>query len=140
MVAAKNVHGWGPNSTQTAVQATNTDVPDAPTNVQTAVSTDSLGIVVTWDPYVDNGLAVTAVQVYIEYHTPGTYAIDTASCDGTSGTNAATIVSSRTCTIPMTDLRGAPWNLVLSDYVVAHVLAMNADGWSTASSDSTGGA
>ena len=135
-MAADNIHGWGTTSSLSSVQTTDTDVPDAPTNVMTAVSSSGLGIDITWDPITDNGATVTEVQVYIETAN-GTYSIDTSECDGTTD---STIVSNRMCTVLMTTLRGSPWLLVYGEEVVAHVLAYNSVGWSTASNDSTGGA
>ena len=136
-VAAQNIHGWTPsNSTESTVARTQTTVPDAVTNVQTTVSSSGLGVDITWNAYVSNGLSVTKVKVYIKQD-DGSYSKDLVNCDGETDSS---IVTNRKCTIPFTTLRATPYFLDYSDEVVANVYAENADGWSSVSADSTGGA
>ena len=61
-VNAQNIHGWSPsNSSESTVARTSTTVPDKVTGVMTAVSASGLGVDITWDAYVPNGLSVTKV-------------------------------------------------------------------------------
>ena len=115
------------------VSTTLTTVPDQVTNVVTALSTDLLGITITWDAYVYNGISVDKAAIYIQ-EVNGTWSLETTSCDGT----LSTVYSTRTCTIPMTTHRASPFNLVVLDQVYAQVQAHNTDGWSTLSATSTG--
>jgi hypothetical protein len=65
-VIANNRHGASTPSTE-LVRTTLTDVPDAPTNVQTSLTGDSLGIIVSWnDGASNNGLAVTKYRIWIQ--------------------------------------------------------------------------
>ncbi len=62
---AHNRHGSSDPSTLLTV-TTDTDVPDAPTGVATALSTDELSVETTWTEPNDNGDAITSYTVYIQ--------------------------------------------------------------------------
>ena len=135
-VAAENIHGWGTDSALSALQTTDTDVPDAPTNVLTTVSSSGLGVDITWNAITANGAAVTKVKVTIK-HQDGTYTSETVNCDGETDSN---IVTNRKCTIPFTVLRATPYFLVYPNEVVAKVAGFNSVGWGSESAISTAGA
>ena len=52
--------------------------------------------------------------------------------------NSSTIISSRTCTIPVSTLRAGPYNLIDSDSVYARVIAFNSLGDSVTSAEGNG--
>jgi hypothetical protein len=65
-----------------------------------------------------------------------TYSVDLTNCDGTS----ATIVSTRTCSVPITSLMASPFSLPWGSSVVATVSALNVYGSSLTSSPTASGA
>ena len=114
---------------------TDTDVPDAPTGVNTALSTDELSVETTWSEPDDNGEAITSYTVYIQKK-DGDFKDATGDCDE----DAATILSDRKCTISMTTLRTGDYQLEYPDEVIAKVQAINNVGTSDDSTVSSGGA
>ena len=64
-VKAYNKHGYSTQSNVLTV-TTDTDVPDAPTNVAVAKSTNGLGFSITWNDGASlNGLAVTKYLIWV---------------------------------------------------------------------------
>ena len=79
-VIAYNRHGSSTPSTDLTV-TTNTDVPEAPINVLTAVSADELGIDISWDDGADNGLAISEYRIWVK-QSDGVFSTETVNCDG----------------------------------------------------------
>jgi len=73
---------------------------------------------ISWTGPDANGLAVTAYEIVILAKDINLW-FATSTCDGSDGT----IVSAKTCAVPMTTLRSAPYALVLNDEVKVKVRA-----------------
>ena len=133
----RNVHGWsdGYSPVQAILLAT---VPDATTAARTTNS--ATDVVVDWDaPSFDGDAPLLGYRVKIR-DINGLFQEETAACDG-SGPDQATILSTRTCTIPMTSLIDvSTFALTEDDLIVAVVESLNTIGYSTTSPENTGGA
>ena len=127
-VRAKNEHGWGPPGAETSVYAA--DIPDVPSAPLTARSGTNIRI--SWTAPNAHGLTIDEYEILI-LQGDGTTWSASASCAG----NSATIVANRYCDVPMSELRGAPWSLVLNSVVKAKFRARNLLGWSSAYSPET---
>lgn len=93
-------------------------------------------VIVTWPATTnDRGSTVTAYRIKFKTSV-GTYVAQNTYCDGTQ----TTIINSRQCTVPMSVFTSAPYFIAVGDPIVAEVEAYNAQGYSTPSSDNTGGA
>jgi hypothetical protein len=135
VVYAINVQGSGTPSTALTV-TTLAAAPDAPINVVTAVTTNNLGVTISWsDGASDNGDPITGYNIYIQ-QSNSLFSIDTTDCDGVTNT---TIITNRNCTIPMATLRAAPYSLTYGSNVIAMVAAENTIGWSANSTQSPAG-
>lgn len=119
--------GFGPIATIRA--STIPLVSTAPT-----VSVSGALVKVTWPPPNAQGSAITAYTIKFR-GTDGNY-YETSFCDG----SLATVVSSRTCEVPMTAFRTTPYDLNFDDPILATVTATNADGTSLASPANSAGA
>jgi hypothetical protein len=90
---------------------------------------------ITWTAPTINSVAIDAYRVTIETSTPGTFIESTTLCDG----SLASVVLSRTCLVPMTDLRIGSFLLTRGTEVRAKVEAHNPRGWSSISPASSSG-
>ena len=81
-----------------------------------------------------HGSAVTAYRIKLK--ASGASYQTTTYCDGT----ATSVVSTLSCTIPMSVLTTAPFSMALGSTVVAEVEALNSAGYSTPSSPNSAGA
>lgn len=90
---------------------------------------------ITWTAPAINSVAIDAYRISIETHTSGTFIESTTLCDG----SLASVVSSRTCLVPMTDLRVGSFLLTRGTEVRAKVEAHNPRGWSSISPASSSG-
>ena len=134
-VIAHNLHGSSVESVDLTL-TTDTDVPDAPTNVVVALDADNLRYLITWDDGTsDNGLTVSKYQIWIQKKDL-TYAKETLTCDGETN---ATIQTTNQCYVLMSNLRATPFLLEYLDDVIAYVQSFNADGWSANSATSATG-
>lgn len=84
----------------------------------------------------EKGASIEEYEVVIQINTGLEYSLETISCDGAD----ETIVNSRSCLIPIINLRGAPFNLDYPNTVYAKVRSRNINGWSTFSDVNTEGA
>lgn len=133
----RNVHGWseGYSPVQAILLAT---VPDATTAARTTNS--ATDVVIDWDaPSFDGNAPLLGYRIKIR-DTNGLFQEETVACDG-AGPDQATILSTRTCTIPMTSLRdGSTFGLAEGDLIVAVVESLNTIGYSASSPENTAGA
>ena len=90
---------------------------------------------ISW-PATPNTEGAAVVAYTVSIGTSGGSFQTTTACDGTS----STVVANRECTVPMSTLMAAPFNLALGDTIFAQVVAQNAYGYSTASLPNTSGA
>lgn len=129
-VAAVNLHGPGPFSTElSALAAQAPDPPSAPTTEQVAT-----GVKVAWTAPVANHQAVDAYEVLIA-DSNGAFSANAALCDGASSPARDDLY----CTIPISALTSAPYNLAVGTVIAFKVRARNARGWSADSAANTAG-
>lgn len=102
-------------------------IPAQPSPPTTTVS--SLNVVVAWDLPNNGGSVITAYEIKILQRDGLTYSTILADCNGT----LPSVVSFRTCSIPITSLMASPFNLPWGATVTATVSAYNVYGWSTVS-------
>lgn len=79
-------------------------IPDIPVAPITTISTNT--IVITWVAPADNGTPITSYNVKIR-DSSSDYVNELTACDGSD----SAIVSTQECTIPLTTLYAAPFNL-----------------------------
>jgi hypothetical protein len=106
------------------------DTPSAPT-----LTTDTMYVKITWTAPTTNSVAIDAYRIKIETSTVNTFIEDITLCDG----SLSTVVSSRTCMVPMTSLRIGSFLLTKGTEVRAKVEAHNERGWSSQSAASSSG-
>lgn len=126
---AKNAFGWGTESPELEVLAA--IEPDAPTAVETNNVNEHL--VITWTAPTDTGgtgVALTSYRITIQ--NKATNYADFTNCVE----DAATVLSTRTCSVSMSDLTTS-FNLVQGDDVFAIVYASNPIGEGAASTVNT---
>lgn len=92
-------------------------------------------LTVNWPEVVDNGSPITTYYLIIRDH-DGEYHTELEYCNGED----ATIVSERSCTIPLTVFYIAPFNMVLGDHIYVKVTAINLYGASLESVPGDGAA
>jgi hypothetical protein len=76
---------------------------------------------VTWIAPDNGGYVIGSYTIYIRESDLTTYYTELSNCDGTE----SGIVAATSCTIPVTVLRAAPFNLPWGSDVYAKVLATN---------------
>jgi hypothetical protein len=117
-VQAKNKWGWGARSTNGTILAATT--PTAVDPLTTAIDPATGGVTLAWGPPTAlGGVPVLTYSVLIKSNV-GTWATE-PTCDGTD----ATIVSTRTCVVPMANLVAAPHSLPFDTLVEVMVSAQN---------------
>ncbi len=79
---------------------------------------------ITWTAPTDGGATITAYLVKIYIPSTVTWQVETVNCDGSN----LSIVSAKTCTIPLTVLKAAPFSLTVGDLIQASIYAINAAG------------
>jgi len=90
--------------------------------------------VITWDLPNIRGSPITAYKITIRQSDLVTYTESLATCDGTQ----TTIINSRSCSVPISTLRSAPYNLAWGSSIYAKVSASNIYGSSTESASENG--
>jgi len=85
--------------------------------------------VITWTAPTDGGATITAYLVKILCRGTATWHVETVNCDGSN----PSIVLAKTCTIPLTVLKAAPFSIEVLDIIPAEVSAINAAGAGPAS-------
>jgi len=109
-------------------------VPDAPAAATTT------NVTMAWSPAAFDGSApVLAYRIKLK-GADGVFREEATHCGGL-GADQATILSARTCIIPMTSMTNASsFNLTEGTLIVAAVEALNTIGYSTPSAENTAGA
>jgi|SanBayMetagenome_1026888.scaffolds.fasta_scaffold14489_3 hypothetical protein len=134
-VRARNIFGWGPNSTVTTVYAAREpEQPDAPT---TSIDADTGGMAIAWDAPADRGADITEYRIEIlkAGSNPEEW-LTTSHCDGT----LTAVKTFRTCVVPMTTLTD-DFDYAFKDVVRVRVSAKNLPygyGVASAPSDAAG--
>ena len=112
-VQAHNAIGYGDASTAfSIIAATNPNTPDAPT---TAVNGENIQI--TWTLPYNGGSAVDGYLIKLKGSDNSFYE-NVVHCDGI---NTLTIINTRTCEVPITDLIAAPYNLPWGSSIYANI-------------------
>ena len=105
------------------------------TTVSTSINAANGNVVLSWSYPDDRGDPITRYTILI-LSSDGDFREDLANCDGAS----ATIISARSCEIPMSSLTSTPFSLGFDALVQVKAYAINDYGNSTASNLNTGGA
>jgi hypothetical protein len=92
-------------------------VPDAP--VAPTTTTVASDVIVTWTAPNNNGSPITGYKIYLQ-GSGGSYIEEATHCPSSS-----TLVTARSCTIPLTSLIATPYSLSLGDSVYAKIIASN---------------
>jgi hypothetical protein len=121
-VSAYNAHGYGAYSPELTILAA--AVP-AKTSAPTTTISNQVDVTISWPAAYDSSAVVDEYQVDILTSDGTTYAEDTAYC----GADKAAVVANLACTIPLSALRLAPFNLAQGALVRAKVRAHNVIGW-----------
>lgn len=129
-VRARNEHGFSEFSDTVAILAAEEPIkPEAPT---TAISGQS--VLVSWQKPDERGSPITHYEISIRQSDEVTFSVELASCDGSD----SGIVSDAQCLIPISTLRGAPFNIDWGSSIYAKVVAGNSYGDSLVSDAGNG--
>lgn len=123
-VRARNSLGWGAYSPETAVKAAT--VPEQMAMVTTEVDPLTGGVKITFTSPYDNAQTILAYKIEVKYNP---WQEESVSCSGAD----ATIMSSFFCIMPMSTLRGPPYNLTYGEAIQVRAQAYNAYGWGAVS-------
>jgi hypothetical protein len=132
-VRAENIHGVGEWSDSTAIKAA--QAPYQMVAATTAIDAATGGVTISWTAPADGGDAITEYKVEIRGG-GGVFSTESTACPGTD----ATLLSSRSCLVPMSTLRAAPHSLAFDAFVEVRLSARNAYGWGASSAVNTDGA
>lgn len=91
--------------------------------VTTSIDSSSGGVIITWNEPSTNSGAITAYKIEIADGTTSSYT-ENAACVGSS----STIISTRTCTVPMSVFTSAPYSYGFNALIVIRATATNAYG------------
>ncbi len=114
---------WSQDITSTVIS----NAPSTPTAPKTSVSLNT-GVFIAWIAPSNGGFAIIAYTVHIR-KSDGGYSTELVSCDGSN----SAIASAQSCTIPITTLQAAPFNLAGGASIYATVIATNVFGSSAVS-------
>ena len=129
-VRALNIYGWSAYSDVVAIRAS--EVPQQPDIVTTSIVGSSVRI--TFTEPDGKGDTITAYKVLVK-QSDDTFSEHQADCDA----SMEPVLTNLYCDVPMSVLRGSPYNLGLGDLVKAKVMATNAVGDSEYSQENTSG-
>ena len=118
-VRARNIFGWGPNSTVTTVYAAREPAqPDAPI---TSIDADTGGMTIAWDAPADRGADITEYRIEIlkAGSNPEEW-LTTSHCDGTN----TQVKVDKECVVPMSTLTD-DFDYAFKDVVRVRVSAKN---------------
>ena len=104
-------------------------MPSAPTTIW---SPDD--VIVSWVAPDDGGSPITSYTIYIREDDQSTYSLQLSHCDGSD----QVIRDAAQCTIPVSVLKAAPFDLPCGEHVFAMVLATNIYGSSELSPEGNG--
>ena len=125
-VTARNMIGLSAASNEVNIRAA--AKPNVPGTPVTSVNSN-ISLTITFSaPSYNGGSAITAYSVAIQESNSSTFTTLSANCN----------ISTTTCTVPISTLQAAPYNLVWGATVYAKVLATNAVGSSDLSVASGG--
>lgn len=82
---------------------------------------DSSNVKVTWSLSTDNGSPITEFKVFVLEIGTTTYTQESTDCVG----NDATVIANKECSITISTLLAAPYNMDGGDSVYAKVSAVN---------------
>lgn len=114
----------------TILAAMTPDTPDMPQTV-----TIGSQITISWAQVSSNGKAILGYKVEIRAH-DGTYHYELNYCDGSD----LDVMTARSCTLPLSVLYAAPFNMVLGDHIYVKITAYNSYGDSFPSQPGDGAA
>ena len=124
---AKNDVGFSSLSSELSILAA--QYPEAPTDISTYFTGTS--VIIKWAAAYNGGTAITAYDIEIQ-HTDGvSYSADMVNCDGST----LLIVVEKQCTVPVSTLLNAPFDIPFGSSIFARVKAYNVIGsseWSEA--------
>ena len=124
-VTARNLIGLGADSNEVIVRAAaKPSIPAAPV---TSVNSNT-SVTITWVAPADGGSSITGYSVAIRQSDGTTFSTESANCN----------VSTITCTVPISILQAAPYNLAWGASIYATVIATNVAGSSAASPSGNG--
>ena len=128
---AYNKHGIGGYSAIATIEAST-----VPNQLAAASTTNSSSnVIVSWSATSsDRGSAVTEYLIKFKASN-NTYIEDDLNCNGKS----PSIISARSCTVPLSVFTASPYSLSSGNLIVVQVQAKNGKGYSTASPDNTSG-
>lgn len=129
---ARNIYGWGVYSEIKAVAAAG--VPEQMATPTT--ENQGTNVVVTWQEPYDNSDAISAYRIYFKGTDKSFY--ETVDCDVSSSGSPPTLPLS--CSVPLTTLRAAPFNLVQGALIQVRAQATNTNDWSDLSQENIVGA
>ncbi len=93
------------------------------------------GVTISWTAPNNGGSPITSYSISVRESNLSTYSTQLTNCDGTD----AAIFAAMSCTIPISVLQSAPFNLPWGASVYATILATNIVGTSDASTPGSGG-
>ena len=124
-VEAQNAQGYSdPSSLVQFLHALPPSQPSAP-----SVSIANSEVTVSMTYPTDNGDTVSSYTIYFRHSDGTSFSEETTNCNGTS----STIVSARTCTVPLSVLEASPFSLSSGDTVYVKFSATNSKGTSPVS-------
>jgi len=132
-VMAKNKWGWGAFSDAATILAAT--APSVAGSATTVIDAGTGGVVLTWSaPASTGGIALTSYLVEVQGSGGGW------SAEPACPSADASLVASRTCTIPMASLVASPHLLPFDALVVVRLTAANAQGAGPGGPENTSGA
>ena len=127
---ARNSVGYSLPSAE--LQVLSAQVPDAPSAPITAINSDL--VTITWTIPFDGSTPVTGYIIKIRQSDGITFTEDITDCNGLE----SQIITSMSCSVPITTLKASPYSLPWGASVYAIVSAINIVGTSAASAEGNG--
>jgi hypothetical protein len=126
-VEARNAYGYSAfSNTVSIITAQEPAQPVAPV---TTWSPDD--VVISWSAPDNGGSPITGYTLSIRQSDSATFSVDATNCD-------MSLLTTTTCTVPVTSLRASPYSLEWGTNVHAKVIAINAYGNSLESAEGNG--
>ena len=91
---------------------------------------DDDSVIIDWEEPIDNGSPILGYYIYVRHSDDATFSLESDYCDGSD----PAIAASTQCTIPVTELFAAPFNLYWGYNINAKIVAYNQVGNSAVSS------
>lgn len=129
-VEARNLKGFSAYSSEFSIRAA--AIPSTPSAPTTTVNGNNVDI--TWTAPNDGGSPFTAYTITLRQSDMTTYTAELTNCDGSN----SGIISSASCSIPITTLMAAPYSLNWGASIFAKVKATNVVGESGTSVEGNG--